>query len=1073
MEQKFTHLHTHTHYSLLDGLAKIPELLDRVEELRMDSIAITDHGNMYGAIEFYQEAKKRNIKPIIGIESYISNNEMHEKRSGIDDKRFHLILLAKNNTGYKNLIQLTTLAHLEGFYYKPRIDKKTLAKYSEGLIALSGCLGAEIPQLIQKGEIDKAESTILDFKKMFGAENFYLEVQSHEAEPLQQKVNDELFKLGKKTDTPVVATCDSHYVDIKDSHVHDVLLAIQTGNKIQDEKRLSLKHLDCSISSTQQMLELFPDNPEVVENSAKIASMCNVEIEMEGYQLPHYEIPKNETLASHLRKECVDGLEKRYGVDVSKITDYEKSILDQLPKGTDEKTKQLASRLEYELGVIIKMHFEAYMLIVADIVNWAKSQNIIVGPGRGSAAGSIVAYVLSITDIDPIEYNLLFERFLNPDRISMPDIDLDFADTGRGKVIEYVSNKYGKENVAQIITFGTMASRMAIRDVGRALDYPYSFCDHVAKLIPQMSSLKSALEEVEDIKQIYETDERAKKLIDTAIRLEGVVRHTATHACGVVITKEPLVNRVPLQLSSSDENSIITQYEMHAIEKLGLLKMDFLGLTNLAIIEKALDEIEKTHNIRIDLDEISHKDTKAFELLQRGDTTGVFQLESAGMRRYLKDLKPTEFEDIIAMISLYRPGPMELLPEYIERKLGKKEIHYDHPLLEPILKNTYGIGVYQEQMMQIVQTLARFTLAEADTLRKAIGKKDAKLLKEQQEKIIKGIINNGIDAKTAKKIWDLFPPFARYGFNRSHAACYALIAYNTAYLKAHYPTEFMTALLNSETKNIDRLSFLINEADQHDIKVLPPSIQESQVRFSQVKEDEIRFGLHAIKNVSAAIVKNIIEDRNENGKFESIADFMQRIGKYDLNKKSLESLIKAGAFDELEERNYLLINIEALLKYARAQNALNNSNQASLFESIPQATPPLELENAEKTTKTERLQWEKELLGFYMSGHPLSEYKDTFKGNQTIDGAKAIANISVKIGALVSSTKKIVTKTGEPMLFFTAEDLTGNIEVVVFPRVFAQHQALLTDGKILQIQGTVDKKNGEPKLLCENIIEVA
>ena len=836
MQHQFTHLHNHTHYSLLDGLSKIPALLDHAKELGMDSMAITDHGNLYGVIEFYQEAKKRNIKPIIGVEAYLSNYDMSNKRPGIDDKRWHLILLAKNNTGYQNLIQLVTLSYLEGFYYKPRIDKKTLAKYAEGLIGLSGCLGGETAQCIINGQLEEAEQAIDFYKNTFEKDSFYLEIQDHKNEPDQQKVNSALFKLGEKTNTPLVATCDSHYIKKTDSEVHDVLLAIQTGNKVTDEKRLSLKHLDCSVRSPQEMNEIFKDTPEVIQNTQRIAEQCNVEISMDHYQIPEYQVPQGETEASYLRKQCVEGLKKRYNIDLSHIQDYAQPIAQQIPKSDDPRAQQLIERLDYELEVIIKMQFPAYMLIIADIVNWAKNKNIVVGPGRGSAAGSLVSYVLSITNVDPIQYNLLFERFLNPDRISMPDIDLDFADTRRDEVLEYVSDKYGKNNVAQIITFGTMASRVAVRDVGRVLDFQYGFCDRIAKLIPNFYSLDKALNEVEEIKTLYNTDQQAKKLIDIAQQLEGVVRHASTHACGVVLTKEPLTKLVPLQHSTSDEHSVVTQYEMHAIEKLGLLKMDFLGLKNLTIIESTLEQVENIHNRKIDLDAIPHKDEKAFALLKQGDTTGVFQLESSGMRRYLRDLQPSDMEDIIAMISLYRPGPMDLLPQYINRKFGREAITYEHPKLEPILKNTYGIGVYQEQMMHIAQQLANFTLAQADALRKAIGKKDAQLLKEQEQKIIQGMMNNGIDSRTAKKIWALFPPFARYGFNRSHAVCYALIAYQTAYLKAHYPTEFMVALLNADAKHIDRLSFLLEEAKEHNIQVLPPSIQESGVSFTKVQE---------------------------------------------------------------------------------------------------------------------------------------------------------------------------------------------------------------------------------------------
>lgn len=1073
MNNQFTHLHNHTHYSLLDGLSKIPELLDHAKELGMDSMAITDHGNLYGVIEFYQEAKKRGIKPIIGVEAYLSNYDMTDKRPGIDDKRWHLILLAKNNTGYQNLIQLVTLSYLEGFYYKPRIDKKTLAKYAEGLIGLSGCLGGEISQLILNGQLAEAEQAIHFYKNAFGEENFYLEIQDHKNEPDQQKVNNALFDLGKKTNTPLVASCDSHYIQKTDSEAHDVLLAIQTGNKVADQKRLSLKHLDCSVRSPQEMNEIFKETPEVIENTQRIAEQCNVEIAMDEYQIPEYKPPAGETEASYLRKQCVEGLQRRYNITIPTVNDYTQPIAQQIPQSQDQKTQELIERLDYELEIIIKMQFPAYMLIIADIVNWAKDHDIVVGPGRGSAAGSLVSYVLSITNVDPIKYNLLFERFLNPDRISMPDIDLDFADTRRDEVIEYVSDKYGKNNVAQIITFGTMASRVAVRDVGRVLDISYGFCDQIAKLIPNFYSLQKALKEVNEIRNLYNTDQQAKKLIDTALQLEGVVRHASTHACGVVLTKEPLTKLVPLQHSTGDETSVVTQYEMHAIEKLGLLKMDFLGLKNLTTIENTLEQIERIYGEKIDLDAISHKDEKAFDLLKQGDTTGVFQLESSGMRRYLRDLKPNDMEDIIAMISLYRPGPMDLLPQYINRKFGREKITYEHPKLEPILKNTYGIGVYQEQMMQIAQQLANFTLAQADALRKAIGKKDAQLLKEQEQKIIQGMTSNGIDSKTAQKIWALFPPFARYGFNRSHAVCYALIAYQTAYLKAHYPTEFMVALLNADAKHLDRLSFLLEEAKEHSIEVLPPSIQESGVSFTKVKDGSVRFGLGAIKNVGTAVVEKIIAIREESGKFTSIQDFLDKTHSIDLNKKLLESLVKAGAFDELEERNTLLFNLQILLDYAREQGKIQASNQVSLFGEATNTATSLQIERAKPASKMEKSMWEKELLGFYISGHPLMEYSDVVNRSTQIKNLSASYTLPVKIAALVSSTKKITTKKGQPMLFFNVEDLSGKVEAIAFPDIFLQHQTSLIEGKILQLEGRLDAKNGEPKFLCEKIVEIA
>ena len=1052
-KNKFTHLHVHTHYSLLDGLSKIGELLDYVKENGMDSIAITDHGNMYGAIEFYQAAKKRGVKPIIGIEGYIATGDMRDKRPGIDDKRWHIVLLAENNTGYKNLIKLTTEAHLEGFYYKPRFDKKLLKKYSEGIIALSGCLGAEIPTLIQNKKIDKAREAIAEYKDIFGENNFFLEAQSHPNLKEQGEVNEVLYKLADETNTPLVATQDSHYTKPEDLEAHDILLAIQTGNQITDKNRLTLKDDDFSVKPPAQMIEEFAHRPDAIENTQKIAERCNVEITLGEYQLPHFKVPNGHTADSYLRELCEKGLPKRYG---------------------ENPGEEILERLDYELSIIKKTGFASYFLIVHDFVNWAKQQGIAVGPGRGSAAGSIVSYLLNVTNIDPIEFELLFERFLNPERISMPDIDLDFADHRRDEVLEYVSEKYGKDKVAQIITFGTMAARAAIRDAGRALGLSYDYCDKVAKLIPMFYTLDKALNEVTELSELYNSDNEAKRLIDSARRLEGVVRHASVHACGVVMTKEPLTEMVPLQRSTQNQDSIITQYEMHAVEDLGLLKMDFLGLKNLTIIEKTLNAIKVRHNKDVDIENIPLDDEKTYKLLQRGDTSGVFQLESSGMRRYLKELVPTEFEDIIVMISLYRPGPMELIPDYIARKHGKKEIKYTHPKLEPILKNTYGVGVYQEQMMQIARNLAGFSLAEADTLRKAIGKKIKKLLNEQKEKLITGMMDNGIDGKTAQKIWDLFPPFARYGFNRSHAACYARIAYETAYLKAHYPIEFFAALLNAEQKNIDRLSFIIEEANAMDIEILPPSVNDSGHDFTVVDQNTIRFGLAAIKNVGENIVNEIIEERDNQGRFESLEDFLERVLSKDLNKKSLESLIKAGALDEFNERNMLLENLDSLLQYSREHKSAEASGQANLFAGTEAASSSkLTLKDTKPASSQQKLNWEKELLGFYITGHPLKEFKGKIKNITPLRElqGKSTSN-KVRINAVIHTSKKIITKNGKPMMFLGLEDLTGKMEAIIFPNLMEKRVSILEENKVIIAVGKVNSRGGEAKFICDNIKEL-
>ena len=1053
MNPKFTHLHVHSHYSLLDGLSKIPDLLDYTKELGMDSVAITDHGVLYGNIEFYKEAKKRGIKPIFGMEAYVAARSMHDKQPGIDDKRYHLILLAKNNTGYKNLIQLSSKSHLEGFYYKPRVDKKLLREHSEGLIALSGCLSGEISRAILSGNKSEAESLIAEYTDIFGKENFYLELQHHPNIPEQIKLNSELRKLSKKLSLAVVATQDSHYLRPEDAEAQDILLAIQTGDKITDEKRgLTMKDEDFSLKSSQEMAEAFNDIPSALENTQKIADMCNTDIELGKYQLPYFEVPKEKTQDEYLRELCEKGLPVRYG------SKYNES--------------KVIERLDYELDVIKQMGFASYFLIVQDFVNWAKGRGIVVGPGRGSAAGSIASYLLNITDIDPLKYDLIFERFLQIDRNELPDIDIDFADIRRDEVLEYVSEKYGRENVAQIITFGTMAARAAVRDVGRALNYPYEFCDKVAKTIPMMMNFEQALRESQEFAFLYQGDRDARRLIDTARKLEGVARHASTHACGVVITKEPLTNSVPLQLSSQSSTAQISQYEMHAIEDLGLLKMDFLGLKNLTIIENARKQIKRAYGKEIKMDEIPLDDEKTLELFRQANTVGIFQLESAGMRRYLKELQPTAFEDIIAMIALYRPGPMELIPDFIERKHGRTQISYLHPDLEPILKSTYGIAVYQEQVLQIARELAGFTYSEADVLRKAIGKKIKELLDEQREKFVQGMMDRGIQKATAEQLFHFVEPFARYGFNKAHSTCYATVGFQTAYLKAHYPSEFMAAILNAEQKNIDRISSLMDECKTMGIKVLAPDINESDQHFT-VSPAGIRFGLAAVKNVGEHIVGEIIKERDKHGQFQSIENILERVRDKDLNKKSLESLIKCGAFDNLAERSKLLANIDTLLKYSKNQKALQNSSQISLFADQPTFASSLRLEETEPAPKKQSLAWEKELLGFYVSSHPLEEHKAELASFTKVKNLKSKdAGKMISIGGIISGIQKIVTKAGQPMLFIGIEDLTAKIEGLVFPSLLAKNPDIFRDGATIRVKGRLSDKDGELKILCEEVKEL-
>ena len=1049
---KFVHLHVHSHYSLLDGLTKIDELVSRVKELNMDAVALTDHGNLYGAIEFYKKARKAGVKPILGVEAYVAPNGRLNKVPKVDETRYHLTLLVKNETGWKNLIQLVTKSNLEGFYYKPRIDKKLLAEFHEGLVCLSGCFSGEIAKLLASKRIEEAEKVAEWYKNLFG-EDFYIEIQPH-----TPQLQAPLLALAKKLDIPPVATQDVHYLRKEDKTAHEILLAVQTNSKLDDADRLSLKNFDISLLSPEEMHAAFTNIPEALENTIKIAEKCNLEITLGKNHLPKFILPEGETSSfEYLKKLVYERTAKRY----------------------PELTKEARERIEHELGVIEKTGFADYFLIVQDFILWAKDHGIVVGPGRGSAAGSIVSYILRITNLDPLKYDLLFERFLNPDRIQVPDIDIDFTDIRRDEVLAYVKEKYGYDHVAQIITFGTMAARAAIRDTGRALGLSYGFCDRLAKLIPfnptqgmKEGWLIKCMKEVHELKQLYETDPQVKQLLDAALKLEGVVRHASVHACGTVIAPEPLTNFMPLQKAPQGDDAVITQFSMGDVESLGILKMDFLGLKNLTIIEKTLKLIKENHGVVIDIDHIPLDDEKAYELFRQGETTGVFQFESSGMRRYLKELKPTELEDIIAMVALYRPGPMELIPEYIRRKHGEEEVTYLHPRLEPILKGTYGVGIYQEQMMHIARDLAGFSLAEADTLRKAIGKKIKNLLDKQQGKILKGLLANGIDKKTAEKIWDLFPPFARYGFNRSHAACYAMVSYETAYLKARYPVEFMASLLNISANDVERITFLVNEAKRLGIKVLPPDINTSFQDFT-VEESNIRFGLMAVKNIGANIVNVIIEERGRGGQFESLANFLSRIQHRDMNKKSLESLIKCGAFDSIGiERAQALENIEELVKFGQAVRKTAASNQTSLFGNSATLTS-LRMRPAKPVHKNTVLGWEKELLGFYLTDHPFHVYSDRL--GSSVKTVKELLRTPhsvdrgprVKTAGIIAEIQKFITKKGDPMLFVTIEDLTGSIEALVFSATIEKNPNAWEENKAVIVNGRISWRGSDPKLICD------
>ena len=1054
----FVHLHTHSHYSLLDGLAKIPELVAKAKEYGMPALAITDHGNLYGAVEFYKAATKAGIKPIIGIECYIAAGSLVSKNPGVDDKRFHLILLAQNNIGYKNLVKLVTISHLEGFYYKPRMDKNILAKHAEGLIALSGCMSGEISRALISKNKNLAEKLVHEYQDIFGKENFYIELAHHPNLPNQKELQKNLRELAARTGAPAVATQDVHYLNKDDAQAQDVLLAIQTNTKLDDEDRLTMKSDDFSLASPDEMRIKFSDIPEAIENTLKIADKINIKLDLGGLHMPQFEVPDRFSDHSYLEKLAREHLDAKFGSPIS---------------------KEYLDRLEYELDFIKKTNFSSYFLVVQDFVNWAKNSGIIVGPGRGSAASSLVSYVLNITNIDPIKYGLLFERFINPERVSPPDIDIDFADTRRDEVIEYARQKYGRDHVAQIITFGTMAARAAIRDAGRALGLSYAFCDQTAKMIPFGNTLKQALEANPEFKETYKDNPDSKRLIDAAKKLEGVARHASVHACGVVIAKESLSENIPLQYATRGQDTqkqiIVTQYEMHAIEDMGFLKMDFLGLKNLSIIEDAINLIRSRTGQKINIDNVPLDDESVFKTLSEGKTVGIFQFEGGGMTRYLVELQPTRLEDLIAMVALFRPGPMELIPRYIARRHGQEQITYLHPKLKPILESTYGVITYQEQLMQIMREMAGFSFGGADLVRKAVGKKIKQLLDEQIEKFIIGVEQTMGSRGLGEKLWKFVEPFARYGFNKAHSAGYALIAYQTAYLKTHFPLEFMTALLNSDEKDVERISFLVSECSRWAIKVLPPDINQSEAGFSPYINDSgeavIRFGLRTIKNVGANVVEAIISERKRNGPYRTLTELLERLPTKDLNKKSIEALVKCGALDSLGERNQMLENMENILGFHKESAHNKNREQSSLFAGGPagELLASLKLKTATAASSDERLRWEKELLGLYVSGHPLDKFRKLLESKST--NISSIKNhpehTPVIIGGVVESMRKILTKKGDPMVFVKLLDLSDSIEVVVFPRVLKTFGHLLADDAGIALKGSISHRNGQVSIIAD------
>ncbi len=1067
----FTHLHVHTEYSLLDGSSKINELTARAKELGMDSIAITDHGVMYGVIDFYRAARANGIKPILGCEVYVSPGSRFQKDAGgNEDRYYHLVLLAENNTGYANLMKIVSKGFVDGFYYKPRVDYEVLREYHEGIIALSACLAGEVQRYIARSMYEEAKKSALMYQDIFGEGNFFLELQDHGI-PEQRMVNTNLVRMSHETGIELVATNDIHYTYAEDEEPHDILLCIQTGKKVSDENRMRYEGGQYYCKSEEEMKALFPYAPEAIENTHKIAERCNVEIEFGVTKLPKYDVPDGKTSWEYLNELCFDGLAKRY-------PNYDNS---------------LKERLDYELDVIKTMGYVDYFLIVWDFIHFARSNGIMVGPGRGSAAGSIVSYTLGITNIDPIKYNLLFERFLNPERVSMPDIDIDFCFERRQEVIDYVVEKYGKDRVVQIVTFGTMAARGVIRDVGRVLDMPYALCDQLSKMIPMELgiTIDKALDINKELKGLYESNEQVKYLIDMSKRLEGLPRHTSMHAAGVVISQKSVDEYVPL--SRSSDGSITTQFTMTTLEELGLLKMDFLGLRTLTVIQNAVNMVNKGHNMNLDIDNIDFNDKEVLDLLCTGKNEGVFQLESAGMKNFMKELKPHSLEDIIAGISLYRPGPMDFIPQYIKGKNNPESITYHCPQLEPILSPTYGCIVYQEQVMQIVRDLGGYTLGRSDLVRRAMSKKKIDVMEKErqnfvygnEEENVKGCVNNGIDERVANIIYDEMIDFAKYAFNKSHAAAYAVVSYETAYLKYYYPVEFMAALMTSVIDNASKVSEYIQVCRQMSIKILPPDINKGVSEFS-VSDGSIMYGLSAIKSVGRNVIEELVKEREEHGPYTSLKDFIYRLSSKEANRRTLESFIKAGALDELpgNRRQKVLASAEILDRKNR-EKKIDIAGQISLFDMMgagEREEYEPSLPNVTEFEREEMLNFEKEMLGVYLSGHPMDKYEKKWRENITavtsdflIDEETGASKVhdgeSVIIGGMITGRTIKTTKSNQMMAFMTVEDMIGSLEVIVFPRDYEKYRiVIMSDAKVF-VRGRVSAGDEtQAKLICEDII---
>jgi len=1068
MEKNFVHLHVHSEYSLLDGSARIKDLISKAIDYNMPAIALTDHGVMYGTIEFYKTAVKSGIKPIIGCEIYQAPNSRWNKqleKENREEVSNHLTLLVENKIGYQNLMKLVSLGFIEGFYYKPRVDSELLAQYKEGIIALSGCISGKIPRYIQNGKISEARKAAEEYIDIFGRDNFFIELQDSGI-PEQKNINKVLFDLSKEFKIHTVCTNDVHYLNKQDSKSHDVLLCIQTGTTINESERLKFPTSEYYFKDYGQMAELFKDFPGSIENTIEISERCNLELALNLSLLPPFEVPETFTPDEYLADLCRAGSKTRY----------------------NEVTPEIENRINKELEVIKKMGFAEYFLIVWDLIKFAKNNDIRVGPGRGSAAGSIVSYLLNITDIEPLKYGLLFERFLNEERKNMPDIDIDFCYEKRDRVIKYVSQKYGENRVAQLITFGTMAARQAIRDAGRVLEVTYSEVDRIAKLIPMELNvtINNSLDSVTELKEIYNNNEKIREVIDTAISLEGIVRQDSIHAAGIVISAEDLYHYTPIQREG--DTDIVTQYKMEDIQEIGLLKMDLLGLKTLSLIDKTLFLIKKTKGTDLDIDSISIEDRKTFEMLSTGDCLGVFQLESSGMRELVVNLKPTQFEDLVALLALYRPGPLQsgMVNDFVDAKNKQKKIKYFHPSLEPILESTHGIILYQEQVMLIASKLAGFTMSEADILRDAIGKKKKKILGSQKKKFIEGTKKVGIiDEETAEKLFELVNHFAEYGFNKSHSTAYAMISYQTAYLKTNYPVEFMAALLSIRMGSQEKVAQYVNETRRLGIKVLPPDINESFSDFTVV-ENSVRFGLSAIKNVGSNVIELIVKERKENGRFSSFLDFCSRVSSNVLNKKTIESLVKSGTFDSLKQpRKYLMENFENIIEEINKIKRSKESGQFSLFEEEHSSHATSQNENNvgnvnqefehfnEEYTQKKLLNFEKEMLGLYVSGHPLAEFQDYLSNLKTIENLYEEPDKSTQlIGGVISKLKQIFTKSGQPMYFMTLEDLTDNIEVIVFPTVLEKYKELVEEDKIIMVKGRLDRKEDQIKLIAIELEDI-